>query len=123
MIGTPWPSRGCSWRPKNGRTILNREVVDQPHLFGILDRVNSLGLALAKRAGPASRGQRERGTGTGAKALSTCSSGSGNAYSLKCLEEVFSEVVRSPQATPKIAHGRMRLMDANGSVDCTLELL
>jgi hypothetical protein len=31
---------------KNGRTILTGEVVDQPHLFGILDRVNSLGLGL-----------------------------------------------------------------------------
>jgi len=31
---------------KNGQTILTGEVKDQPHLFGILDRLNSLGLEL-----------------------------------------------------------------------------
>ena len=31
---------------KNGCTILTGEVVDQPHHFGILERVNSLGLEL-----------------------------------------------------------------------------
>ena len=31
---------------KNGQTILSGEVKDQPHLFGILDRLNSLGLEL-----------------------------------------------------------------------------
>jgi outer membrane PBP1 activator LpoA protein len=29
-----------------GRTILTGEVKDQPHLFGILDRLNGLGLEL-----------------------------------------------------------------------------
>jgi hypothetical protein len=37
---------GMHLEAKNGRTILTGEVVDQPHLFGILDRVNSLGLEL-----------------------------------------------------------------------------
>ena len=31
---------------KDGLTILSGEVVDQPHLYGILNRVNSLGLEL-----------------------------------------------------------------------------
>jgi hypothetical protein len=37
---------GMHLEAKNGRTILTGEVVDQPHLFGILARVNSLGLEL-----------------------------------------------------------------------------
>ena len=31
---------------KNGQTILIGEIKDQPHLFGILDRLGSLGLEL-----------------------------------------------------------------------------
>src|SRR5687768_18605392 len=31
---------------KDGETILTGEVKDQPHLFGILDRINALGLEL-----------------------------------------------------------------------------
>ena len=31
---------------KNGQTILTGEVKDQPHLFGILARLNGLGLVL-----------------------------------------------------------------------------
>ena len=31
---------------KDGQTILTGEVKDQPHLFGILDRLSSLGLEL-----------------------------------------------------------------------------
>ena len=31
---------------KNGQTILTGEIKDQPHLFGILDRLNGLGLEL-----------------------------------------------------------------------------
>jgi hypothetical protein len=31
---------------KNGQTILTGEVKDQPHLFGILERLNGLGLEL-----------------------------------------------------------------------------
>jgi len=37
---------GMQLEAKNGRTILTGKVVDQPHLFGILARVNSLGLEL-----------------------------------------------------------------------------
>ena len=37
---------GMRLEAKNGRTILTGEVVDQPHLFGILDRINGLGLEL-----------------------------------------------------------------------------
>ena len=47
---------------KKGQTILSGEVKDQPHLFGILDRLNSLGLellivqALSEDASPKRRG-------------------------------------------------------------------
>jgi hypothetical protein len=37
---------GMHMEAKNGRTILTGEVIDQPHLFGILDRLNALGLVL-----------------------------------------------------------------------------
>jgi hypothetical protein len=31
---------------KDGDTILTGEVIDQPHLYGILDRINAIGLEL-----------------------------------------------------------------------------
>jgi hypothetical protein len=31
---------------KGGNTILTGEIVDQPHLYGILERINGLGLRL-----------------------------------------------------------------------------
>ena len=34
---------------KDGQTILTGKVKDQPHLFGILDRLSSLGLELLQR--------------------------------------------------------------------------
>jgi hypothetical protein len=37
---------GMEIETKEGQTILSGEVKDQPHLFGILDRLNSLGLEL-----------------------------------------------------------------------------
>jgi hypothetical protein len=37
---------GMHMETKNGQTILTGEVVDQPHLYGILNRVNALGLEL-----------------------------------------------------------------------------
>jgi hypothetical protein len=37
---------GMKMETKGGETILTREVIDQPHLFGILDRINGLGLEL-----------------------------------------------------------------------------
>jgi hypothetical protein len=37
---------GMQMETKDGETILIGEIVDQPHLFGILDRINGLGLQL-----------------------------------------------------------------------------
>jgi hypothetical protein len=37
---------GMRMETEEGRTILTGEVKDQPHLFGILDRLNGLGLEL-----------------------------------------------------------------------------
>ena len=37
---------GMEMETKNGDTILTGEIIDQPHLFGILDRINGLGLEL-----------------------------------------------------------------------------
>jgi hypothetical protein len=37
---------GMLMETRDGRTILSGEVEDQPHLFGILQRLNGLGLQL-----------------------------------------------------------------------------
>ena len=37
---------GMEMDTKDGHTILTGEIIDQPHLFGILDRINGLGLEL-----------------------------------------------------------------------------
>jgi hypothetical protein len=37
---------GMEMETKNGLTILTGEIVDQPQLFGILGRINGLGLEL-----------------------------------------------------------------------------
>ena len=37
---------GMEMKTKGGQTILTGEVIDQPHLHGILNRINSLGLKL-----------------------------------------------------------------------------
>jgi hypothetical protein len=37
---------GMRMETRDGRTILSGEVKDQPHLFGILERLNGLGLEL-----------------------------------------------------------------------------
>jgi hypothetical protein len=37
---------GMKIETKDGEMILTGEVIDQPHLFGILDRINCLGLEL-----------------------------------------------------------------------------
>jgi hypothetical protein len=37
---------GMKMETKDGQTILTGEIIDQPHLFGILDRINGLGLEL-----------------------------------------------------------------------------
>jgi hypothetical protein len=53
---------GMHMEAKNGQTILSGEVKDQPHLFGILDRLNALGLvllsvqALSEAAHPSAEG-------------------------------------------------------------------
>ena len=53
---------GMQMEAKNGQTILTGEVKDQPHLFGILARLNALGLvllsvqALSEAAHPSAEG-------------------------------------------------------------------
>ena len=37
---------GMKMETKDGETILIGEIIDQPHLFGILNRINGLGLQL-----------------------------------------------------------------------------
>ena len=37
---------GMEMETKDGDTILTGKIIDQPHLFGILARINSLGLQL-----------------------------------------------------------------------------
>jgi hypothetical protein len=37
---------GMEMETKDGDTILTGEIVDQPHLYGIIDRINGLGLQL-----------------------------------------------------------------------------
>ena len=37
---------GMEMKTKHGCTVLTGEIVDQPHLHGILDRINGLGLEL-----------------------------------------------------------------------------
>ena len=37
---------GMKMEIKDGQTILIGEIIDQPHLFGNLDRINGLGLEL-----------------------------------------------------------------------------
>jgi hypothetical protein len=56
---------GMKMETKDGQTILIGEIIDQPHLFGILDRINGLGLellsveALADYAHPVPESKRE----------------------------------------------------------------
>jgi hypothetical protein len=55
---------GMEMETKNGVTILTGEVIDQPHLYGILDRINGLGLKLLsvqaspEEAHPSAEGKR-----------------------------------------------------------------
>ncbi|HET9928939.1 MAG TPA: hypothetical protein VFQ09_09010, partial [Rubrobacter sp.] len=37
---------GMEIETRDGNTILTGKIIDQPHLFGILARINSLGLEL-----------------------------------------------------------------------------
>jgi hypothetical protein len=56
---------GMEMETKDGGTILTGEVIDQPHLYGILDRINGLGLkllsvqALPEDAHPSAERRRE----------------------------------------------------------------
>ena len=56
---------GMEMETKNGYTILTGEVIDQPHLYGILDRINGLGLQLlsvqALQEGAHQSAERKRG--------------------------------------------------------------
>jgi len=37
---------GMEMETKHGNTVLTGDIIDQPHLHGILDRINGLGLEL-----------------------------------------------------------------------------
>ena len=37
---------GMQMDTKSGNTVLTGKIIDQPHLYGILDRINGLGLEL-----------------------------------------------------------------------------
>jgi hypothetical protein len=56
---------GMQMEAKGGLTVLTGKIVDQPHLYGILDRINGLGLellsveALADYAHPIPESKRE----------------------------------------------------------------
>ena len=56
---------GMEMETKEGVTVLKGKIIDQPHLYGILDRINGLGLellsveALPEDARPSAEGNRE----------------------------------------------------------------
>jgi hypothetical protein len=56
---------GMELETQDGDTILTGEIIDQPHLFGILERINGLGLqllsvqALTEDAHPSAERKRE----------------------------------------------------------------
>jgi len=56
---------GMEMETKGGVTILTGKIIDQPHLYGILDRINGLGLellgveVLPEAAHPGAEGNRE----------------------------------------------------------------
>jgi len=56
---------GMEMETKHGDTVLTGEIIDQPHLHGILDRLNGLGLellsvqALPEDANPSAGGKRD----------------------------------------------------------------
>ena len=56
---------GMEMETKGGVTILTGKIIDQPHLYGILGRINGLGLklvsvqALPEDAHPSAGGSRE----------------------------------------------------------------
>ena len=56
---------GMQMDTKGGNTVLTGKIIDQPHLYGILDRINGLGLellsvqALPEDAHPSAEGNRD----------------------------------------------------------------
>jgi outer membrane PBP1 activator LpoA protein len=56
---------GMQMDTKSGNTVLTGKIIDQPHLYGILDRINGLGLellsvqALPEDAHPSTEGIRD----------------------------------------------------------------
>ena len=56
---------GMEMETNNGDTVLTGEIIDQPHLYGILDRINGLGLQLLSvqtlQEDPHPSAQRKRG--------------------------------------------------------------
>ena len=56
---------GMQMDTKSGNTVLTGKIIDQPHLYGILDRINGLGLellsvqALPDDAHPSAEGNRD----------------------------------------------------------------
>ena len=56
---------GMEMETKGGDTVLTGKIIDQPHLYGIIDRINGLGLellsvqALPEDAHPSAEGNRD----------------------------------------------------------------
>jgi outer membrane PBP1 activator LpoA protein len=56
---------GMQMDTKSGNTVLTGKIIDQPHLYGIIDRINGLGLellsvqALPEVARPSAEGNRD----------------------------------------------------------------
>ena len=56
---------GMEMETKDGNTVLTGKIIDQPHLYGILERINGLGLellsvqAMPDYARPGAEGKRE----------------------------------------------------------------
>jgi hypothetical protein len=57
---------GMEMEAKDGYTVLTGKIIDQPHLYGILERINGLGLELLSAEAmpdavlPGPEGKRER---------------------------------------------------------------
>ena len=57
---------GMQMDTKSGNTVLTGKIIDQPHLYGILDRINGLGLellsvqALPENVHPSAEGNRDQ---------------------------------------------------------------
>jgi hypothetical protein len=77
---------------EDGQTILTGEVKDQPHLFGVLGRLNGLGLELLSMQAQSETPARvPKGFEVQARNRHL-SHLPGRAYSPECVERKFSEV-------------------------------